>query len=341
MEMARATPRRSPPISVIPAAAIATSVPVPMAMPTSAWASAGASLMPSPTIATSWRDPFPACSRSCNRFTSAALSAGSTSASTRSIPTCPAMASAVCRLSPVIITTSRPSLRRSAIASRDSGFTVSATATRPADTGDLLSCAARATIIAVLPPACSRAMPCCSASIAMPSFWMKRGLPTRTGRSSTVARMPKPLTALKAWGSTTRSPRAAPASTIARPSGCSDPRSALAARCRTSSSVQPGAGMMSVSAGWPRVIVPVLSSTTRRTRPARSRVSLFLKRIPFSAPLVVPTMIAVGVARPSAQGHAITRTATALIIAPVQSARPNAIHATSVTSAIRITAGTK
>ena len=31
---------------------MATSVPVPIAMPTSAWASAGASLMPSPTIAT-------------------------------------------------------------------------------------------------------------------------------------------------------------------------------------------------------------------------------------------------------------------------------------------------
>ena len=35
-----------------PALSIATSVPVPMAMPTSAWASAGASLMPSPAIAT-------------------------------------------------------------------------------------------------------------------------------------------------------------------------------------------------------------------------------------------------------------------------------------------------
>ena len=35
-----------------PAEAIATSVPAPIAMPTSAWASAGASLTPSPTIAT-------------------------------------------------------------------------------------------------------------------------------------------------------------------------------------------------------------------------------------------------------------------------------------------------
>ena len=49
---ARAMPRRSPLTSVTPALSIATSVPVPIAMPTSACASAGASLMPSPAIAT-------------------------------------------------------------------------------------------------------------------------------------------------------------------------------------------------------------------------------------------------------------------------------------------------
>ena len=62
---------------------MATSAPVPMAMPRSAWASAGASLIPSPTIATI---APPACSRSI----AAALSAGRTSATIRSgpIPTC-------------------------------------------------------------------------------------------------------------------------------------------------------------------------------------------------------------------------------------------------------------
>src|SRR5215212_5760443 len=44
--------RRSPPTRVMSEAAIATSVPVPMAMPRSAWASAGASLIPSPIMAT-------------------------------------------------------------------------------------------------------------------------------------------------------------------------------------------------------------------------------------------------------------------------------------------------
>ena len=60
---------------------MATSVPEPMAMPTSAWASAGASLMPSPTIATP-----PPLARSAP--ISRALASGGTSASTRSMPAC-------------------------------------------------------------------------------------------------------------------------------------------------------------------------------------------------------------------------------------------------------------
>ena len=48
---------------------------------------------------------------------------------------------------------------------------------------------------------------------------------------------------------------------------------------------------------------PVLSRTTAFTEPSRSRASALRNRIPFSAPLPVPTMIEVGVARPSAQGR--------------------------------------
>src|SRR3989338_7170984 len=50
--IADATDLKSLLISVISPASIATSVPVPMAIPTSAAAKAGASLMPSPTMAT-------------------------------------------------------------------------------------------------------------------------------------------------------------------------------------------------------------------------------------------------------------------------------------------------
>ena len=70
-----------------------------------------------------------------------------------------------------------------------------------------------------------------------------------------------------------------------------------------------------MTAGSPPVIVPVLSSTTARRLCARSSASLFLNRMPFSAPLPVPTMMAVGVARPSAQGQAMTSTATMRIMA--------------------------
>ena len=61
------------------------------------------------------------------------------------------------------------------------------------------------------------------------------------------------------------------------------------------------------------VIVPVLSSTTLVMLPAISSASPERMRIPDSAPLPVPTITAVGVASPIAQGQAMTRTATALI----------------------------
>src|SRR5690606_13103600 len=72
--------RRSLRTSVTSLASVATSVPVPMAIPRSACAGAAASLTPSPTIATlrpsCWRD-----------FTTSTFSAGSTPAMTRSMPT--------------------------------------------------------------------------------------------------------------------------------------------------------------------------------------------------------------------------------------------------------------
>ena len=104
---------------------MATSVPVPMAMPRSAWARAGASLMPSPTIATTCPSAWRAATRS-------ALSAGRTSAMTWSMPTSAATVWAVAALSPVTIQTCRPRAFSWATASAASGLTVSATVTRPA-----------------------------------------------------------------------------------------------------------------------------------------------------------------------------------------------------------------
>jgi hypothetical protein len=70
-----------------------------MAMPTSAAASAGASLMPSPTIATTaWPPP------GLELADDAALSAGSTSARTSAMPSRRATACALPRLSPLTST---------------------------------------------------------------------------------------------------------------------------------------------------------------------------------------------------------------------------------------------
>ena len=92
-------------------ASLAAEVPVFIATPTSAWASAGASLVPSPVIATS----FPP---SCSRLINASLSSGVASARKSSTPASSAIALAVNGLSPVIITVRMPILRISSKRSR-------------------------------------------------------------------------------------------------------------------------------------------------------------------------------------------------------------------------------
>src|SRR3990167_2461619 len=103
IEMSRAAvmPRKSPFTSVTWPLFMATSVPVPIATPTSALASAGASLMPSPAMATM-------CPSFWSLSTSASLSAGLTSPCTSSMPSLAPTALAVVRPSPVAITMRRP-----------------------------------------------------------------------------------------------------------------------------------------------------------------------------------------------------------------------------------------
>src|SRR5580700_350713 len=113
--LARTMPIRSPLTSVTPALAMAMSVPPPMAMPTSAAASAGASLMPSPAMATI----LPARR---NASTAALFPSGKTSASTSAMPSCLAIASAVPRLSPVSMTMAMPWAFNASSAARVVGF---------------------------------------------------------------------------------------------------------------------------------------------------------------------------------------------------------------------------
>ena len=66
------------------------------------------------------------------------------------------------------------------------------------------------------------------------------------------------------------------------------------------------------SRGLPSVSVPVLSTTSVSTFSSISSASAFLMSTPAVAPRPVPTMIDIGVASPSAHGHAMISTATAL-----------------------------
>ena len=122
--MAEGTSIRSLLISTRSADSIAISVPAPMAMPTSERARAGASFIPSPTMATF-------APSSCILRTSFSLSSGSTSATTESTPTLSPMALAVRALSPVSITVLMPIAFSSLIAAWLESFTVSERAMIP------------------------------------------------------------------------------------------------------------------------------------------------------------------------------------------------------------------
>ena len=96
------------------------------------------------------------------------------------------------------------------------------------------------------------------------------------------------------------------------------------------------AGMTSCRVMVPVVSVPVLSSARRRIRPADSSAWALLTRMPSSAPRPTAASRAVGVASPSAHGHATTRTATAALHAaaagsPVPSQKPRVATARAIT----------
>ena len=151
-----------------------------------------------------------------------------------------------------------------------------------------------------------------------------------------LAITPRPAMAFMSLAAGTSIDSAIAASTTARASGCSLPRCTPAAR-RMSCLRSSLAAMASVSVGRPTVNVPVLSNATTLIRWAISSATASLIKIPCRAAAPVPTIIAVGVARPSAHGHAITRTATAfsspICQSPVAQPQPsNVINATANTT---------
>ena len=106
-------------------------------------------------------------------------------------------------------------------------------------------------------------------------------------------------------------PRSLAAATMAAASGCSLATSTLAANFKTAASSKPCAATMATTFGLPSVSVPVLSTTSVSTFSRRSSASAFLMSTPPWAPRPTPTMIDIGVARPSAHGQAMMSTVTA------------------------------
>ena len=129
---------------------------------------------------------------------------------------------------------------------------------------------------------------------------------------------------------------------IAAASGCSLPCSRPAASRSTSVSAEALDGAELDDAG-----ASLRSACRSCRRRAVSTVSMPLQRLgvpdrtPPLAPRPVPTMIAIGVARPSAHGHAMIRTATALTSACARrGSGPHSAHATKASTATATTAGT-
>mmetsp|Transcript_5703 Transcript_5703/g.10882 ORF Transcript_5703/g.10882 Transcript_5703/m.10882 type:complete len:205 (+) Transcript_5703:1041-1655(+) len=199
-----------------------------------------------------------------------ALSSGFTCAITFSIPTLLAMACAVLELSPVTMNTSMPCSCSLCTVSSASGLAVSATATMP----HRRECGANEAKSTVF-PADSKSQILLSSSDCKvtPCSASSSLVPIRVWQLSTVHDTPFPTKASNSAGCVRCWPPSVLAySTTARPSGCSEPISALPTRNQKACSVSPGCKMWwSVTQGLPYVSVPVLSKIMAFTLCAISR----------------------------------------------------------------------
>ncbi len=179
-------------------ASFAACVPVFIATATSACASAGASLVPSPVIATS--RPCAWCAR-----ISFSLASGVASARKSSTPASAAMAAAVRRLSPVTITVLMPMRRNSAKRSLIPPLTTSFSSTTPSTRtcqGPPSRPVPSATTSGVLPRRATSSIVACNAAGKLPpcaSTWRRmasaaplrswRTVPFAAGRSAPLMRV--------------------------------------------------------------------------------------------------------------------------------------------------------
>ena len=231
---------------------------------------------------------------------------------TSSMPTSAATARAVVALSPVSSTGRRPSALSSAIASADVGLTVSAT------TNTAAACAVPAggdRGLAALLGGAPRGVEL--GGSCRPHSAQQRGAAGDQRVPVDDALDAEALAVGEALDGGQRAGRRGRRAAIAWAIGCSEASSSAPTRRSASSRSTPSAVTTSTSAIWPVVTVPVLSSTMVSTRRVDSRTSGPLISRPSCAPRPVPTISAVGVASPSAQGQAMIRTATAAVNAKV------------------------
>ena len=244
------------------------------------------------------------------------------------MPSCPATWSTTDCLSPLIKITLIPASCSAVIAFGVSTFKSSARAKAPKASSLILT----ATVLAI----------CHTFGISLGSVKLANSaVPTfTTPKPSILACIPAPLMTLISVTFINGKFRSVAALTNAVASGWLACASTLAAICNTSSTaIDLSTITWSTIVGLPMVKVPVLSSTTVSMLPAASRLCASLNQTPWRAATPIPAMIAAGVAKPKAQGHAMTNTETACIKAV--SIIPVSHHVTpKVISAMTTTTGT-
>ena len=297
-----ATSSGSERMSTTSAVSMATSVPAPMAMPTSAWASAGASLTPSPTIAT--RRPWPLQLGDLGGLV-AGQHLGDDLVDAELVGDPPGGGLVVAgehdrpgRRASCSAATAAAAVSRGRVGDRDHRRRPGRRRRRAPRCGPVAASSSRARgqraeVDAFVGPAAC-------------------GCRRRPGGRRRWRAAPWPGTASEA---SVRGSRSAPRSSACRTIACGERVLGLAAPPRRPApAARPRRRRRrstSVTSGSPLVRVPVLSITTVSIRAAVSSAVAFLNSMPRLAPRPVPTMIAVGVARPSASGQVITTTVIA------------------------------
>ena len=216
------------------------------------------------------------------------------------------------------MTTRRPRLCKVATALAAPGLGSSVKASKTTACAASLA-SKRSNAETVAPCACSRSS---AATLTVtPSSEHQRRLASAQPWPAMSPRIPRPGNDRSASSACGVMPRRAAASVTARASGCALPLcrpAAMESHSISSSAPSRGTSRSSsdtsaVSTGRPSVKVPVLSNATVSTRRAISSALASFTRMPRVAAMPVPAITATGVARPSAQGQAITSTATAWI----------------------------